>query len=269
MYFSMNAINRQRHSRCFAVCLAFFFVCCPPLLAQVNVFTDETMRQMRLESGFYNSMTLDLTYRGGNTDLLTARARFRSDYLGETYHGFIFGSIQQGRKNGEFFISKGMAHGRIIRDLTHHVLLEAFVQKQFNESILLNDRNLLGGGFRFAARPQNSRFQLYLGVGAMWEDEHINDSALGAITTRTVRSTNYINWTGQLDERLTTSATGYYQVSVSRFQDYRVLFEGSLTFSLTKKLAFPIRVNFRYDSEPPNGIQKYDVEIFNGLRYTF
>ena len=251
------------------ICFILLLVCCPPLIAQVNIFTGETMKQMRLESGVYNSIALDLTYRSGNTDLLTTRTRFRSDYLTDVYHAFIFGSLQQGRKDDVFFINKGMAHARVIRSLTPHLLFESFVQKQFNESILLSDRNLIGGGVRFASHPRNARFNLYLGIGAMWEHERINDKERGTLTTRVVRSTKYINWTGQLDERITTSATGYYQVYVRRFQDYRILFEGSITFRLTTKLSFPLRVNFRYDSEPPTGIRKHDVEIFNGLRYTF
>jgi hypothetical protein len=251
------------------ICFILLLFYCPPLVAQVNIFTGETLKQMRLESGVYNSIALDLTYRSGNTDLLTTRTRFRSDYLTEAYHAFIFGSLQQGRKDNVFFINKGMAHARIIRSLTQHLLFESFVQKQFNESILLSDRNLVGGGVRFASHPRDSRFNLYLGIGAMWEHERINDKARGAMTTQVVRATNYINWTGQLDERVTTSATGYYQIYVRRFQDYRILFEGSLTFRLTTKLSFPLRVNFRYDSEPPTGIRKHDVEIFNGLRYTF
>ena len=266
---TQNPKLNNPYNRVIGICFVLFIVCYPPLAAQVNIFTGETMQQMRLKSGWYNSITLDLTYRAGNTDLLTARTRFRSDYLTETYHGFVFGSLQQGRKSGAFFINKGMAHARIIRGLTQHVLVESFVQKQFNESILLNDRNLVGGGVRFASHPKDSKFNLYLGVGAMWEHERVNDKERGNITTRIVRSTNYINWTGQLDERITTSATGYYQVYVRRFQDYRVLFQGSITFRLTTKLAFPLRVNFRYDSEPPTGIRKHDVEIFNGLRYTF
>ena len=251
------------------ICFVLLLFCCSPLMAQVNIFTGETMRQMRLESGLYNSIALDLTYRSGNTDFLTTRTRFRSDYLTEVYHAFIFGSLQQGRKDDVFFINKGMAHARIIRNLTQHVLFESFVQKQFNDSILLSDRNLVGGGVRFASHRRDSKLNLYLGIGAMWEHERINDKNRGAMTTRVVRSTNYINWTGQLDERVTTSATGYYQVYVRRFQDYRILFEGSITFRLTTKLSFPLRVNFRYDSEPPTGIRKHDVEIFNGLRYTF
>jgi putative salt-induced outer membrane protein YdiY len=251
------------------ICAVLFLIACFSAKAQVNIFTGETTKKMQLNPGWYNSINLDLAYRSGNTEILTLRTRFRSDYLSKTYHGFVFGSLQQGRKNGEFFTNKGMAHGRIIRSLTDHILVESFVQKQYNESILLNDRNLLGGGVRLAIRSPKSRFNLYLGTGAMWEHERINDKIVGEITTRIIRSTNYINWTAQLEERISTSATGYYQVHVRRVADYRILFEGSIMFRLTTKLSFPIRVNFRYDNEPPTGIQKHDMEIFNGLSYTF
>lgn len=269
MYFANDIADQDRYrwivGTCFVLCLAL----CSPLTAQVNIFTDETMRQLQLKPGWYNSIALDLTYRAGNTDLLTARTRFRSDYLSKNYHGFIFGSLQQGRKDDAFFINKGMAHARIIWQSMEHLLFESFVQKQFNESILLDDRNLAGGGVRLALRPSSSKFNVYLGIGAMWEHERISNKAHGEIMTRLVRSTNYINWTWQLDERITTSATGYYQFHLRHFQDYRILFEGSITFRLTTQLAFPLRVNFRYDNEPPTGIRKHDVEIFNGLGYTF
>ena len=269
MYLANNPPNQNGYRRVVGICFVLFIICCPLLTAQVNIFTGETIRQMQLDPGWYNSVTLDLTYRAGNTDLLTARTRFRSDYLSKRYHSFVFGSLQYGRRGGEFFINKGMSHARIIRRLTSHLLLESFAQKQFNASIRLRDRNLVGGGMRFDLHPSSSKFNLYLGIGAMWEHERIDDKTEGVITTRIIRSTNYINWTGRLDERITTSATGYYQVHLRRFGDYRILFEGSLTFQLTTKLAFPLRVNFRYDNEPPTGIHKYDVEIFNGLRYTF
>lgn len=237
--------------------------------AQVNIFTGETLKQMQLESGWYNSVSLDATYLAGNTELLTLITRCRSDYLAKTYHGFVFGSLQLGRKSGTFFTNKGIAHGRIIRRVTRHFAVEGFVQKQFNTSILLSDRNLAGGGARFTVMPASQRMNVYLGIGAMWEHERLNAAKADEMNTRIIRATNYINWSGQLSERITTSATGYYQVHVNRLADYRILFEGNVTFRLTPRLAFPLRVNFRYDSEPPTSIEKYDVEIFNGLRYTF
>lgn len=123
---------------------------------------------MQLELDWYNNIDLDLTYRSGNTELLTIQTRYRTDYLNLVYHGFAFGSIQYGKEGDSFFTNKGIAHGRIIRNVVNHIQLESFVQKQFNESIYLNDRNLIGGGFRFAVLPSKSKYNLYLGIGGMW-----------------------------------------------------------------------------------------------------
>ncbi len=250
----------------FTLSLQFIHI---PAPAQINIFTGETMQQMQRKSGWYNNMNLDLTYRTGNTDLLTLRTRFRSDYLSAIYHGFVIGSIQHGREDGSPFTNKGMVHGRIIRQLANHIRIESFAQKQFNESIQLNDRNLIGGGLRFNALPPKSKYNLYIGIGAMWENEHINEPNGGEIKTHIIRSTNYVNWTLQFNETLSTSATGYYQAHVKRLLDYRILFEGRIKLSYTKKLSFPLKINFRYDNEPPAGVRKHDLEIFNGLSYTF
>lgn len=251
------------------ICIILFNTSSSPSVAQVNVFTSETMKRMEQKAGWYNSVKLDLSYRSGNTDLLTLRTRFRTDYLSKSFHTFLFGSLQHGRKDDDLFTSKGIAHARLIRNLTHHVLVESFVQKQFNESILLTDRNLLGGGFRFAFSTPEARINSYFGTGIMWEHESINDSDKGIIVTRIPRSTNYISWKAELDDRISTSATGYYQVSLEDVTDFRILFEGSISFSLSKRLTMPLSANFRFDNSPPTGIRKHDLEIFNGLSYTF
>ena len=240
-----------------------------PVSAQINIFTGETMQQMQRKSGWYNNITMDLIYRSGNTELLTLKSRYRTDYLTADYHGFVVGSIQYGRKDDSFFTNKGMAHGRIIRNLANNIMVESYIQKQFNESIQLNDRNLIGGGIRIAALPFKSKYNLYIGMGAMWEHERINDSNIGENTTHIIRSTNYVNWMVQFNERLSTSATGYYQVHARRLVDYRILFEGSIKFNVTNTLSFPLKINFRYDNEPPTGIRKHDLEIFHGLSYNF
>ncbi len=253
----------------FALLTIFLQFIYMPVSAQINIFTGETMKQMQHTTGWYNNIDLDLTYRTGNTELLTLQTRYRTDYLTPLYHGFVIGSIQYGREDDSFFTNKGMAHGRIIRSLANHIMVESFGQKQFNESIQLNDRNLVGGGIRFAILPSISNYNLYIGIGTMWEHEDINDSDVGEITTYIIRSTNYVNWTVQFNQRLSTSATGYYQVHVRRLVDYRILFEGSIKFNVTNTLSFPLKINFRYDNEPPTGIRKHDMEIFNGLSYTF
>ncbi len=256
-------------SRFVLPCIISVIVFSSPIAAQVNVFTSETIKQMQLKSGWYNSINLDLAYSSGNTELLTLRTRFRSDYLSKSFHYFVFGSLQRGRKDGDIFTHKGMGHARIIHNVTKHVMVESFLQKQFNESILLSDRNLIGGGLRLAVGSPKSRVNSYFGTGVMWEHERLDDSEIGAIVTRLLRSTNYINCTIQLADHLSTSATGYYQVHIGNISDFRILFDGGISFNLTEKLTFPFRMNFRYDNKPPTKIRKHDLELFNGLSYTF
>ena len=230
----------------YCVCL---FSLCGFASAQVNIFNPETMRQMELEPGWYNNVALNLTVHSGNTDLLTLKTRFRSDYLVGTYHTFVMANLQQGRKDGKSFIDKGLIHLRGVRSVSQIMAIETFVQKQFNDFILLQDRNLAGGGIRIAplggrAKSENDgAFKPYIGIGAMWENEVINESQAGQIETNILRSTNYVTGTWRIDERLTAAATSYYQFHPKSVSDFRILFEGNIGFRLTRKLAFNTRLN--------------------------
>ena len=42
-----------------------------------------------------------------------------------------------------------------------------------------------------------------------------------------------------------------------------------LEFRATERVSFNIRLNIRYDSEPPTGVEEHDLEIVNGLSYKF
>ena len=166
---------------CFACALSF----CRAASAQVNIFDAETARQMELGPGWYNNIALNLTAHAGNTDLLTLKTRFRSDYLAAKYHLFIMGNLHQGSKDGKSFINKALIHLRGIQSVSRDFAVETFVQKQFNDFILLQDRNLVGGGLRIAplrkiAKSESDRaFNPYIGIGLMWEDEVINEDTNG------------------------------------------------------------------------------------------
>ena len=253
----------------------FLLLFCRLASAQVNIFSAETMRQMRLDPGWYNSVTLNLTRQTGNTDLLTLKTRFRSDYLTGKYHAFMVADLQQGEKDGKSFTDKGMIHGRVVRFLTERTAAEIFVQKQFNEFILLQDRNLAGGGVRiaplgeFARSKDNAVFNPYLGIGLMWENERIDEAEAGEVETNIIRSTNYVTWAWQVAERLASATTAYYQFDLERVSDFRVLLESSLGFRLTGKLSLNATLNLRYDNEPPAGVKGNDLEIVNGFSYLF
>ena len=249
-------------------CLFFLVVSAE---AQVNI---ETLRRLDSKPGWYNDITLSLTYQSGNTDLLRFKSSLRSDYWFDKYHTFGIATLQQGEQGGKLYTDKGFIHLRGARSIIENLGVEMFLQKQFNESILLRDRNLAGGGVRISALKQrtntkNTGLNLYLGIGAMWENETINDKQHGEVDTNIIRSTNYISAAWHIDNRFSVVITGYYQPYIQRFSDFRVLSESRFEFHVTKTVSITTRLNLRYDSEPPTSVEAHDLEIVNGLSYKF
>ena len=255
----------------YVVGLACLFLSVLNAKAQVNI---ETLRRLDSTPGWYNNISLSLTYQSGNTDLLRFKSSLRSDYWFDKYHTFGIATLQQGEQGGKLYTDKGFIHLRGARSVTDHLGTEIFLQKQFNESILLRDRNLAGGGARISVLKQrtntkNTGMNLYLGVGAMWENETINDKQHGEVKTSIIRSTNYISATWQIDKRFSVVITAYYQPYVQRLSDFRILSESHLEFHVTRTVSVNTRLNIRYDSEPPTSVEAHDLEIVNGLSYKF
>ena len=251
-----------------SICL---FVLAVSAKGQVNI---ETLRRLDSKPGWYNDLTLSLTYQSGNTDLLRFKSSLRSDYWFDKYHTFGIATLQQGKQGGKLYTDKGFIHLRGARSIIEHLGVEMFLQKQFNESILLRDRNLAGGGMRISVLKQradkkNTGLNLYLGIGGMWENETINDKGHGEVKTSIIRSTNYISAAWRIDKRFTIVITGYYQPYTQHFSDFRILSESRFEFHVTKTVSINTRLNIRYDSEPPTDVDTHDLEVVNGLSYKF
>jgi hypothetical protein len=245
------------------------------LSAQVNT---ESLRREDLSPGLHTTLGTDLGLIAGNSNLLQLKANLRFDYRKDGNHFFLVTQYQRGSTD-TLFINKGFAHLRGVRALAPRLYVEGFLQREFNEFINLEDRQLAGGGMRIRwlqrQEPveESPPLQLNTGIGLMWEREQIDttgqasgDPVHGAVASL-VRSTNYLVVRWQQDDRLTFFSTTYYQVDLRRFSDYRVLWEGSLGVTLTRRLSLTINLNLRYDSEPPEGIKPYDLEITNGISY--
>ena len=65
------------------------------------MFNAETMKQIKQQSGFYNSIGLSFSRHTGNVDLLTTRMRIRADYLTTEYHTFLIGNLQYRKKDAK------------------------------------------------------------------------------------------------------------------------------------------------------------------------
>ena len=272
-----GSMTRGIRSLATAAIVLAFFTLGSTAVAQVNT---EALRREGRSSGWHTGLAADLGILAGNSALVRLRSNLRFDYLTERGHTFFVAQYQRGVQGRSLFLNKGFAHLRRVRTLNPRYQVEAFLQREFNDFINLDDRQLVGGGLRIRWRQSPDSLgnlqsvHLNIGFGAMWERERIDTTgqAMGnpghGPVTSLIRSTNYLVFQLQLDDRLILSSTTYYQVNLSRFADYRILWEGALNITLTRRLSLRLNLNLRYDSEPPTGVKPLDLEITNGLSYS-
>ena len=265
------------------------------LWGQINT---EAMRKRDLSPGLHSDLSIDVSLIAGNSTLQNARGTLRFDYLKGAAHTFLVSSRHYGRTD-TLFVNKGFIHLRRTMVLKEGLFIEGFVQNEFNQFIHLKNRNLAGGGLRIrwlgteadpsgpsggqasrrTGEKETPNLKFYTGIGAMWEQEQIRDAKDPEDALKNLlRSTNYLVFAWQPDERVLIQATTYIQPDVRHLKDFRVLFDGSLNFALTGKLTVAIKLSARYDNEPPvirekdgseKRIKRHDVEFTSGLAYMF
>lgn len=232
--------------------------------SQVNT---EAMRRTTGEDGFAADGTLGLSLARGNTDFLKFDVGFRADYYKKPCHVFIVTNFNRGEQSDTLYQNQAFVHLRFVRQFGSRIALEVFTQKEFDDFIRLKDRNLIGGGLRINILQKGRKMILHQGIGMMWENEVYDDPA--EREKNLLRSTNYLSAKYHVDDRVTLSFTGYYQVDVKSCPDYRVLIGIQFLFQLSKNFSFRAKLNYRYDNTPPSGLKPYDIELTNGIALTF
>lgn len=245
--------------------------------AQVNT---EAIRGESATLGWSGSLGGDLGLLAGNSELLTINSAMRLDHRSSWGHNFVAAKLGQGKSGSEEFNNKGFVHARSVKAVGPRIFAEGFAQQEYDKSINLSNRQLLGGGARlktFTSAPDTAKgraFSLVNGFGLMWEREVTKESGAAdspEVDLQLLRSTNYMVVTYKIDERLSLSATGYYQFDTRRpADDYRILFDASIKVNLTRKLVLSVVFNLRYDSDPPAGVkERLDLSITNGIAFSF
>ncbi|MEE9163154.1 MAG: DUF481 domain-containing protein [Candidatus Neomarinimicrobiota bacterium] len=244
-----------------------------PLVAQVNT---EAMRKSALMPGLNGNLSLELGLVGGNSQLLNAKGILRLDYIGGRTHTFLVGNRQESRAKRSRVINKGFIHLRHTRPVRGRTFVEGFLQSEFDEFIRLKDRDLAGGGVRFRWRDTmtdngaGAGQNVTTGLGFMWERERITNPKDSADAEKNLlRSTNYLILGWRPDDRLLLQVTTYIQFDVQQLDDFRVLLDAGLSFTLAGQLSATISLGARYDSRPPAMLEldRHDFELTSGLAY--
>jgi len=242
-----------------------------PCLAVAQVNTEKIRSDEK--QGFSGSVSLGYSMAMGNSEYLSFTPSTRIDYNTEKYINFIAASYNRKqtelKKGKEFLMAhKGFAHIRSARILNEFLSWEVFGQWEFNEFINLERRLLGGSGARFNLLHSISdqSIKLFLGTGGMYEHEVYsveNDKSLW-------RSTNYVSFKWKFTKQGSVQTTGYYQVSVVKPDDYRVISDNALKLKMAEWLTFGTSVSLRYDNDPAIGVKKkYDLELNNNFTAGF
>lgn len=249
-------------------CAAFALACeVRSARAQVNV---EALRRDLRDRNATASIGATFTGRTGNVQSVEAggsalgAARVdRSTFLASVQADY-------GRFAGATTVSKSFLHLRYNYELLQWLIAEAFVQQQQDKFQRLLLRELAGAGPRFVLTDEED-LRVALGVAGMFEYERIAvaEGASDDPIERAVRLSSYVSGVWQPDSRVRMIATAYVQPRVDAWDDYRVLFEGSLQNQITKRVSVKIIATVRHDSEPPTAVKPTDVEIKNAFALSF
>ncbi|MGD9899254.1 MAG: DUF481 domain-containing protein [Calditrichaceae bacterium] len=250
--------------------ILLLMISCSLLKAQVNT---EALRKFELSPGLHSRVNFSISYQSGNTNLYKIRTGLRSDYLRGKYHFFGVLDYQQGEKDDSRYTNKGFIHLRGQKSINNRLAVESFIQKEFDEFIMLSDRNLAGSGLRYSVIQKKSdgngsrELKTYLGTGIMFENESYNDDI--EPEQNLLRTTNYVGLIWKKDENVRFQLISYFQAAFEDFSDYRVLSEGNISFNVTSRLIIAIMINHRYDNNPLKEVKNSDLEITNGIEFLF
>ena len=239
------------------------------LLAQINT---EAMRSENVTDGFINKVNVDFGIEKADAEVIELAAAYRVDYFNPTgLHIFFILNYENGyeQKKGldkNQVVNKGFGHLRMTKMISSKLFFEIFTQFGFNDFLLMKDRKLAGSGLRYKM-VSNDRMNTFLGIGLMQENE-IYDM-VNEPEKKLLRSTNYLRWNINIAENTELYNTVYYQVSSSDINDYRLLYDGSIDFSVNENLSFFIELNYRYDNDPHGDMVKSYVQLNNGIEFTF
>ena len=239
------------------------------LLAQINT---EAMRSENVTDGFINKVNVDFGIEKADAEVIELAATYRVDYFNPTgLHFFSILNYENGYEQEKGLdknqvVNKGFGHLRMTKMISSKLFFEIFTQFGFNDFLLMKDRKLAGSGLRYKM-VSNDRMNTFLGIGLMQENE-IYDM-VNEPEKKLLRSTNYLRWNINIAENTELYNTVYYQVSSSDINDYRLLYDGSIDFSVNENLSFFIELNYRYDNDPHGNMGKSYIQLNNGIEFTF
>ena len=235
------------------------------LESQVNT---ESMRSGLNENLLEQSLNIGLNIEQSNSKISNSSFSYRLDYTDlkklSSFFVLSYSNSFLEKDNKKNVISnKGFTHGRLTYQLYGKKFFgEIFLQKEFNDFIYIKDRQLAGSVLRFKLFQS---YPLYLGFGLMSEKEVYESTQ----TKDLIRSTNYLSGSLNIMKNIKFDNTIYFQFDLSNTDDYRILLDSMINFTVNEDISISCILNYRFDNDPHEGLNQYYYVLSNNLSLSF
>lgn len=246
------------------------------LFFTISLYSQKNTEVLRIikPDGFYNLIDFGVGYQSGNSNYIKINGTYRLDYVAAPVQSFFIANIEYKEGNEKTISDNGFLHLRSILKTLPKFDIEVFLQKEYDEFILLQDRQLAGIGIRH--NPINYKFgadtnglvDFSIATGLMYEYELFGKDNLFR-TSEQIRSTSYASLKIFVDKVTNFSTVIYFQPSIKHKNDYRILNETRVTFNIYSNFSIFINTVYRYDNDPELTIKDYDFELTNGISVKF
>ncbi len=140
--------------------------------------------------------------------------------------------------------------------------IESFIQGQYNQLLVVEQRNLIGAGLRVKWMDKE-RFTGYAGNSYMYEIEY---SDRAGTTNYNHRNSTYLTLSYAAESlKLSVTNTFYFQPLYSDLSDYRILEQFRLDIPLAKWLSVFTVYNYYFDSNTPLNTTEYTSNLNIGV----
>lgn len=236
---------------------------------QIN--TEKYRKYLSDGTGFIFNLTTTFSAKAGNTEYTSYRGTGRLDYNGKKFDTFIVGNFEFKNATSEKIENQGFVHWRGVTNIATRTTWEVFLQRQYDEFIDLNSRNLAGTGIKyrvieFMSKGDSAKtLDVNISTGLMYETE---DYTVGndKVNKYLWRSTNFISVDWLIKKKLNLTGVVYFQPAFNNLNNYRIASDVSFEVAIAKSLHFITEFSLRYNNMPITDVKKYDFSIQNGLR---
>tara|TARA_B100000378_G_C18027370_1_gene406332 strand:- start:641 stop:1414 length:774 start_codon:yes stop_codon:yes gene_type:complete len=236
-----------------------------PGIIQAQLVNIESKRMQTDSIRFALNADFSLNYANNNGTNVTQingalTTQLKSKDLKSIY--FLIGTYKLIDSENKNLQNAWFLHGRYNYKFNQLLRLEAFLQGQYNQLLVVEQRNLAGIGLRVKWMDKEN-FTGYAGNSYMYEIEHSDEA--GTLDHNHRNSTYLTLSYFPKSQRFSVANTVYYQPLYRDLKDYRILEQFRLDIPLAKWFKVFSIFNYYFDSKTPLGGEEYTSNLNFGL----